>query len=90
MDATEQLSLSAELFDRYLVESVRLSVSGTVEIPAEALGLIAADGLEPGQSVAFTCRGHVKDVSAPYKVKDGTHSGRLVLAVEMVEEVREI
>ncbi len=87
---TMQLSLSDELFDRYEVEEVRLSVSGRADIPAEALKLIVPEGLEPGQSVAFTCRGHVRDVSAPYSAKDATHSGRLVLVMEVVEEVREL
>ena len=90
METAEQLSLSAELFERYEVETVAVSVSGGCDVPAEMLGLIAAEGLEPGQDVIIVCRGHVRDVSTPYKVKDHKHSGRLVLGVEIVESVREV
>lgn len=86
----QQLLLSEELFARYEVESVTISVSGGCKIAADMMGMIAADGLEPGQDVIIVCRGHVKDVSAPYQVRDRKYSGRLVLAVEVVESVREV
>jgi hypothetical protein len=81
-----QLSLSAELFDRYAVEAVKVSIGGTIEIPLEALEQMTA-GLEPGDAVAFSCRGHVADVSTPYRVKDRSHDGRLVLKVEVLHGV---
>ena len=86
MESTEQLTLSEELFDRYAVEAVKVSVSGTIEIPLEMLEQMTA-GLEPGDTVAFTCRGHVADVSTPYRVKDHSHDGRLVLRAEVLHGV---
>ena len=81
-----QLSLSAELFDRYAVEAVKVTVAGTIEIPLEMLETMTS-GLEPGDMVAFTCRGHVADVSTPYRVKDHAHDGRLVLKAELLHGV---
>ena len=81
-----QLSLSAELFERYAVEAVKVTVSGTIEIPLEMLETMTS-GLEPGDTVAFTCRGHVADVSTPYRVKDHSHDGRLVLKAELLHGV---
>ena len=86
MESTEQLTLSEELFDRYAVEAVKVTVSGTIEIPLEMLETMTA-GLEPGDTVAFTCRGHVADVSTPYRVKDHSHDGRLVLKAELLHGV---
>lgn len=90
VEVAEQLSLSEDLFERYEVETVAISVSGIYEVQADMLGMIAAEGLEPGQDVVIVCRGHVKDVSTPYKVKHRKCSGRLVLGVEIVESVREV
>jgi hypothetical protein len=90
VETAEQLSLSEELFERYEVETVTVSVSGGCDVQADMLGMFAAEGLEPGMDVVITCRGHVKDVSTPYKVKDRKCSGRLVLGVEVVESVREV
>ena len=86
VETTEQLTLSEELFDRYAVESVKVSIGGTIEIPLEMLEHMTA-GLEPGDTVAFTCRGHVADVSTPYRVKDHGHDGRLVLKAELLHGV---
>ena len=86
METTEQLTLSEELFDRYAVEAVKVTVSGTIEIPLEMLEQMTS-GLEPGDTVAFTCRGHVADVSTPYRVKDHGHDGRLVLKAELLHGV---
>lgn len=87
METLEQLSLSEELFDRYAVVSVKVSIGGTIEIPLEMLEQMTA-GLEPGDTVAFTCRGHVADVSTPYRVKDHGHDGRLVLKAEILHGVQ--
>ena len=87
METTEQLTLSEELFDRYAVVSVKVSIGGTIEIPLEMLEQMTA-GLGPGDTVAFTCRGHVADVSTPYRVKDHGHDGRLVLKAEVLHGVQ--
>lgn len=90
MPVETQLCLSEELFERYEVEGVRFSVSGGCELAADTVGLVAGEGLEPGMDVVIVCRGHVRDVSAPYRLKDKRHSGRVVLAVEIVERVTEV
>lgn len=82
-----QLSLSEELFDRYAVETVKISLSGAMEVPLDMLVELTA-GLEPGDTVAFTCRGHVVDVSTPYRLKDHGHEGRLVLRAEVLHGVQ--
>ena len=87
MSDIAQLSLSEDLFDRYAVETVKISLSGAMEVPLDILAELT-EGLEPGDTVAFTCRGHVADVSTPYRLKDHGHEGRLVLRAEVLHGVQ--
>ena len=85
----EQPTLMDELFARYEVPSVKVSISGTIELPLEMIDSFT-QGLEPGYTVAFTCRGHVLDVSAPYRVDKNDWLGRLVLKAETLEGIEAI
>jgi len=87
MGVTAQLSLSEEIFERYEVPSVRVMVSGTVEVPLEVLRSIST-GFEPGDAVAFAAYGHVLDVSVPYDPTKGGHKGRLVLRAEAISDIK--
>lgn len=89
MPTTEQLLLSEELFERYSVPVVRVSLSGTIEVPLEGIRDMT-DGLEPGDAVAIVARGHVLDVSAPYSPKTGDHTGRLVLRAEIIAGIERV
>lgn len=79
----QQPTLSDELFARYQVPSVRLSLGGSVEIAAEVHLL---PGLEPGQTVTCRVEAYVADVSAPYTDGKG-HRGRVVLRVVGIDGV---
>jgi hypothetical protein len=79
---TTQPTLDDLLFDRYHVETVKVTVSGAFEIPLEALRQFDA-GLEPGADIVCSFKGHVADVSSPWTVKDG-HRGRLALKAEVL------
>lgn len=89
LESVAQQTLMDELFARYEVPSVKVTVSGTIELPLEMLETLA-HGLEPGNTVAFTCRGHVLDVSAPYRVNKNDWLGRLVLKAETLEGIEVI
>jgi hypothetical protein len=84
-DRFKQETLSDLIFEQFDVGIVKVTVSGQREYTLEEFGAIA-DGLEPGDKVAFACLGHVADVSSPYTLKDG-HRGRLVLKCEVVRGI---
>ena len=90
MPVAEQLLLSEEIFERYEVPSVKVTVSGTIEVPLEVLQEMSEDGFEPGDAVAITVRGHVLDVSAPYDPAKNDHKGRLVLKAEVLSAVQRL
>jgi hypothetical protein len=84
MSVTEQLLLSEEIFERYAVPSVKVTLSGTIDIPLDVLQEMAGGGFEPGDAVAVAFRGHVLDVSAPYDPAKDDHKGRLVVKAEVL------
>lgn len=88
MPVAEQLLLSEEIFERYEVPSVKVTVSGTIEIPLEVLEQMNEEGFEPGDTVAATVRGHVLDVSTPYDPAKNDHRGRLVIRAEVLSAVQ--
>jgi hypothetical protein len=83
LETGEQLSLSGELFARYEVPTVRVTIGGAVEVPVE---LPVLPGLGPGDMATCLVRVYVADVSAPYAEGKG-HRGRVVLRVVGVDGV---
>lgn len=89
VELASQPTLDDLLFERYQVDTVKVTVSGTIEMPIASLRELGAD-LEPGDRVVFSCIGHVADMSSPYNLKDNNHRRRVVLRAEVLNGVHDV